>query len=239
MVLALSVLIVFLFKKSNELREMIAANEQAKINQKMAKLSRMSPYALKFLERLMQKFKLASLKFYNHSDQWFQSLKQKREKRQEQNRQAKQMEIAQMRKAEFEMADRNEFSRNRVEAREAGNNENETRKNKLESFFRRTKKIDPIGNYEERKPRRIYPIISKKIVQPEKKVKENMLEEILIERIAINPRDIEAYERLGDYYIENNNLSDSLECFKQVVKLSPANRKAKLNVRKIEEILAK
>ena len=63
------------------------------------------------------------------------------------------------------------------------------------------------------------------------------LEEVLIKRIAVNPRDIEAYERLGDYYLERENHSDSLECFRQVLKLSPAHHKAKTRIRRLESIL--
>jgi lipoprotein NlpI len=64
----------------------------------------------------------------------------------------------------------------------------------------------------------------------------NKLEDALIKRIAINPRDIEAYERLGDYYLESNNFQDSLECFKQVLRLSPTHHKARLRIRRLERM---
>jgi len=64
----------------------------------------------------------------------------------------------------------------------------------------------------------------------------NQLEDALIKRIAINPKDIEAYERLGDYYLENANIQDSLECFKQVLHLSPAHHKARLRIRRLEKL---
>jgi tetratricopeptide (TPR) repeat protein len=63
------------------------------------------------------------------------------------------------------------------------------------------------------------------------------LEGILIERIASNPRDIEAYERLGDYYLEQENLQDAKECFKQVLRLSPVHRLAKIKIRRLEKML--
>ncbi len=69
------------------------------------------------------------------------------------------------------------------------------------------------------------------------KASKDKLEEALIRRIAINPRDIEAYERLGDYYFERENYRDSLECFKQVLKLSPAHHKARTRIRKLESLL--
>lgn len=62
-------------------------------------------------------------------------------------------------------------------------------------------------------------MISKKIVRPDNTRRE--LEETLIERIASDPRDIEAYERLGDYYISQNNFDDAQACYKQVLKLNP------------------
>ena len=65
----------------------------------------------------------------------------------------------------------------------------------------------------------------------------NQLEEALIRRVAINPRDIEAYERLGDYYMESENFRDSHECFKQVLILSPSHYKAKIRIRKIEKLI--
>jgi len=65
----------------------------------------------------------------------------------------------------------------------------------------------------------------------------NKFENILIKRIAINPKDIEAYERLGDYYLENENYQDSIECFRQVLKLSPLNYKARLRIRRLEKLI--
>jgi len=88
----------------------------------------------------------------------------------------------------------------------------------------------------EREPqqkKRIRPLVSE-ISAGQRK---NQLEEALIRRIAVNPRDIEAYERLGDYYFERQNLKDSLECYKQVLHLSPAHFKARSKIRKIQRML--
>jgi tetratricopeptide (TPR) repeat protein len=65
----------------------------------------------------------------------------------------------------------------------------------------------------------------------------DQLEEALIRRIAINPKDIEAYERLGDYYLESGSYGDSLECFKQVLMLSPTHQKARMRIRKLEKMI--
>lgn len=82
------------------------------------------------------------------------------------------------------------------------------------------------------------PMISKKVALPKAKVGiKNKLEELLIERVAANPKDIEAYERLGEYYMEIENYSDAKECFKQVMKLNPANRNVKYKIRRLERLL--
>ena len=79
-------------------------------------------------------------------------------------------------------------------------------------------------------------------VQPrvEKKVeKKDLFEKILIDRIAGNPKDIEAYERLGEYYLEIESWNYAKECFKQVIKLNPRNIGARSRMRRLEKILGK
>ena len=76
-----------------------------------------------------------------------------------------------------------------------------------------------------------YPMVTEAITQPEMS-RQDLLEEELINRIATHPQDIEAYERLGDYYAERDARSDAMECFKQVLKLSPGNRRARLMLQK-------
>jgi tetratricopeptide (TPR) repeat protein len=86
----------------------------------------------------------------------------------------------------------------------------------------------------------VRPIISERVVKPKNRAEiKDRLEDLLIDRIAINPRDIEAYERLGEYYMEIKSYSDAKECFKQVIKLSPSDRNAKYRLRRLENILAK
>ena len=67
--------------------------------------------------------------------------------------------------------------------------------------------------------------------------KKDAFEKILIERIALNPKDVEAYERLGEYYMEIENWNYSKECFKQVLKLSPDNENIRTKMKKLETIL--
>lgn len=83
------------------------------------------------------------------------------------------------------------------------------------------------------------PMVSDRVVVPRRKKIETKesFENILIDRIAANPRDTEAYERLGEYYLEIENYEHAKECFKQVVKLDPTNRSVKYKIRKLERIL--
>ena len=85
---------------------------------------------------------------------------------------------------------------------------------------------------------RARPMISDEITLPQKREEKNEYEQVLIERIALNPRDVEAYERLGDYYLEGNSLDDAKECFKQVLRLSPLSRRARFRMRRVEKMLS-
>jgi tetratricopeptide (TPR) repeat protein len=82
------------------------------------------------------------------------------------------------------------------------------------------------------------PMISKNVTLP-KAVPgiKNKLEELLIERVAANPKDMEAYERLGEYYMEIENYADAKECFKQVLKLNPTNRNVRYKIKRLERLL--
>ncbi|MDD3487125.1 MAG: hypothetical protein PHF35_01965 [Candidatus Moranbacteria bacterium] len=74
------------------------------------------------------------------------------------------------------------------------------------------------------------PVVLKKEPLPEDKVREAAL----IYRIAENPRDIEAYREIGDYYMGIGNIKDAKESFKMVLKLRPRDLKAKSALREIE-----
>jgi hypothetical protein len=62
-------------------------------------------------------------------------------------------------------------------------------------------------------------------------------EEDFIASIAKNPKDFSAYEKLGDYYMDNGNIKDAKECYRQVLRLSPANREVKMKIRRLEKML--
>ncbi len=84
----------------------------------------------------------------------------------------------------------------------------------------------------------IKPMVSDRVVTPSGRAEmKDRLEGLLIERIAANPKDVEAYERLGEYYMEIDSLNDAKECFKQVLKLDPKNRNVKYRMRVLETML--
>ena len=91
------------------------------------------------------------------------------------------------------------------------------------------------GIESEEKP--VKPMVSEKVATPKTEIRDR-LEELLIERIAANPKDIEAYERLGEYYLEIENFEFAKECFKQVIRLNPSNRNVRYKMKKLERLLS-
>lgn len=61
----------------------------------------------------------------------------------------------------------------------------------------------------------------------------NALEEKYISEITKNPRNTEAYRRLGDLYIKKNNISDARETFRQILRLNPSDKDAGLKLMKL------
>lgn len=201
-------LIIFLFKKANELpKEEIALEENSPSGQKKLSLvfSAIGQLGLKILERLMHRLKLLSLRFHNVSNDWFQSIREKRQQK---------MKLEQE-KIEKQMQLQAEVVKTELPAQRA-------------------------AIVEIKEEKEIKPMIREAVTRPQSQIhlkEKNKMEDALIRRIAINPKDIEAYERLGDYYLESANMQDSLECFKQVLRLSPTHHKARLRIRRLEKAL--
>ena len=213
-VLGLAALIFFLFRKSAKIPEELILQEKRRSlgadKTDKQKLFRFTQLILQITEKIMQRFKLFSLKFYNKTDNWFHSIKEKREKRSGIGRR----------------------------------DEKAPEKISVESISVAEKNESMIDNMAVRKEVRIdfetevEPMISKNVVHPDSRTQvRNEFEKALIERIAFNPKDIEAYERLGDYYIEVGNFNDSLACFEEVLKLSPVNRRAKIKVKRLQRVV--
>jgi len=211
-VISISILIMFLFRKAAQIPagEFIADEQRNENEKKSFKLFQaVGQLGLKILERLMHHSKLLSLKFHNVSNAWFQTIREKRQRSVQLQKEEQEKKV--LLNTEFQQTDE-------VKDSEAVNVQYKS--NVVEEV--RTSR----------------PMVKDAVTMPRQKmVKEkNQLEEALIKRIAVNPRDIEAYERLGDYYLEGDNFQDSLECFKQVLRLSPAHHKARLRIRRLERM---
>lgn len=195
-IVSISVLIMFLFRKADQVPTQ-EFSEESRGEKKTAKILAVTgEFGLKMLERMMHRSKLWSLKFHNVSNVWFQTIREKRQR---------------------DARIKNEIKEQNMQ-----------------------KKADVAQVPQEiALPKQaLRPMVSAGVTMPQKnRIKEkNKLEDALIKRIAINPRDIEAYERLGDYYLESENFQDSLECFKQVLRLSPTHQKARLRIKRLERI---
>ena len=161
------------------------------------------------LERLAQRFKVMTLKMYNMLHHWTRTLRERKIK---------------------------STVKKPVEA---------IPEERIDDT-RHTKTIAHIFTKTLAKDSSVRPMISHQVTKPEEKIKapqispiatKNQFEDILVERIAANPRDLEAYERLGEYYMEQGNLQDAKECYRQVLRLSPVHRLAKIKVRRLEKML--
>lgn len=95
---------------------------------------------------------------------------------------------------------------------------------------------------EKEKEKNEAPMVSKEVVYPEARImreKNENIEKMLVERIASDPRDVEAYEKLGNYYEERKSYDDALSCFKYVLKLNPESKRAERKVMKIQDLMSR
>ena len=83
-IVSVAILIVFLFRKAEKIPEQALTAKEDKSdqeNRKSAIASAIGQFWLKFLEKIMQRLKLMSLKFHNVSNNWFHSIREKRQQR--------------------------------------------------------------------------------------------------------------------------------------------------------------
>lgn len=83
----------------------------------------------------------------------------------------------------------------------------------------------------------VAPILRREVMKPDpraRKAEKDPHEVALLSRIVENPRDISAYEELGDWYFEEESMEDAKECYRQALKLHPTNRAIKIKIRKLE-----
>lgn len=230
-------IIVFLIKKSPEIKrlekEEKIAEERGLVSTGDPRLARavgnsektakLKQFSLVFLEKMVKRSQIIFLKLENRLKNWGEGIRKKRSPSFNEAMREKQLEEQLLQKEKEAdvldgIIDKLGDSK-KVDIRERlGLRQKEKREEIEEKFFR--------------------PIISDRVVVPKRRREtKSRLEELLIERIAANPKDIEAYERLGEYYLEVKNLEHSKECFKQVLRLNPTNRNARYKIRKLEKIL--
>lgn len=219
-VISLSLLIWFIFRKVSLVGQgLIEQNATANSfyrGKASAFFSAIGHFFLAIAEWLMRRAKLMSLRFHNTSNDWVRSIRAKREAKKAEI--LKQAEVDDGADAEMEVA---------------GKTQDVQTESGKEALFRR-----------QPRERKIEPMVRREVTLPQQSIEREQqakekLEGVLIKRIAMNPRDIEAYERLGDYYSDQENAKDALECYRQVLKLSPAHHKVKLKIRRLERMLAR
>lgn len=195
--------------------------------------SRTKNFFLRLLEKTAYRFKVVSLQMHNTLNDLTQSLKERR--RHFQEKVERQEEISNKKQESLiEFSDTPvEKDLEEVYSPRTQSVVNLQRAEKKKVFERRefeTEEITPVR-----------PMVSDKIVRPEVSYQKTSgdiaREERLIARIAVNPKDYVAYEELGDYYLETGNVKDAKECYRQVLKLSPAERMVKIKIRRLEKIL--
>lgn len=226
-VLSLAALVLFLFRKVDQLEQeggMVPEEGSFAAKKTRAAFSAVGQLLLRLIERMMHRFKLFSLKMHNASNKWFHVVREHRTQKLEAVRESREKEKAEevAREEVGEAVFPERFKAGHPEKGGAGEDTyaQKVMSAKKEVFAKPEVKIS-----------------SRALRQNPKKTRNEQLEEVLIKRIAMNPRDMEAYERLGAYYEEAGNIQDALECFKQVSRLSPGYIKARMKIRKFERIL--
>lgn len=229
-VASLLVLLAILSRKLGSVREedLERMNEKRNgaLSQKRLRWANFYQWLLQLLEKTIQRLKIYSLKIHNLSDRWFRSIKERRSN----GRAGRAVDGNGV--AAGNLKPTGELS---VPEKKTGIlRHSATRlltKKKITVVSSDPKMSDgAIGN-------RSLPV--RRAMPPKPPEEKKELEGHLIERIATDPRDIEAYERLGDYYLERGNMPDAKECFKQVLKMSPISRNARSKMRRIERKLGK
>jgi tetratricopeptide (TPR) repeat protein len=236
-VLSLSFLLWYLSRKGDDFviaeKVLESEGEQAKIS-----FPRTKEFFLKILEKSGQHFKVSSLRMHNALHRFTQSVRASRVKVHTSLSSDDEMPAAMVTQTVPESkgpAPGEEV----VEMKEV-----QTEERSLEYPIlrkdRNALRVTPLETREEVAPR---PMVSEVATHPEKRKRlfrpNAVREESLIARIARDPKDFTAYEELGDYYLEMENIKDAKECYRQVLKLSPVHRMVKIKIRRLEKLLTK
>jgi tetratricopeptide (TPR) repeat protein len=208
---ALSILVYFFSRRFPQIeRERLARVDEAPetIVRNVPKTAK--KVSLRFLERLARRFKIIILRAHTMLDRRAASLREKKE--------ARSATITPVISPEESAEIRPMISRRAAHP-------------EVSPFSRSTKSRRETLDEEREQPQEV---IGEEVLMQEQK---GQFEDILVERIAANPRDLEAYERLGEYYMEQGNVQDAKECYRQVIRLSPVHRLAKIKIRRLEKML--
>lgn len=208
--------------------------------------SRTKEFFLRILEKIAQRSKVRSLRMHNTLNDWTQTIKERRRQAQEsvfkRRKEDQKIEEISEREAPVVSEDTSVYQESSVAI--------STADDILGTLIFRQRKasvseklVSPAGEIFPKRTRQIQrerPMISETAAHPEeKKISQDASrEEMLIARIALNPKDFTAYETLGDYYLERENIKDAKECYRQVLKLSPVQRMVKIKIRRLEKFLS-
>ncbi|MFA6184321.1 MAG: tetratricopeptide repeat protein [Parcubacteria group bacterium] len=218
-VISLAIIIFLISKRSLEIAKEIENGEDGKIESRIS--MEFKSRWLHFLEKIAHIFKVLSLKTHNWTEKRLTFIKNRKNEIE-----------SDLDKKDFEenglgglVESKDEILGELVESepvvKEVVNSMDAVRNNSTEKkggIFNRGRGIKK-EELDIRDAREERIMISKEATYPEENKEE--LESLLVERIASDPRDIEAYERLGDYYVSQGNKVDAESCYKQVLKLNP------------------
>ena len=267
-ILGIAGMIYLISRRSSDIekkKESLETEEKIKSTFK----EKISNFFLRFLERLTRWFKIVSLRWHNVIENWLAKISEKRKKYADKKKeQKKAIAVTSDKKKKNKRRIFTFWKKSDKKAESAENNQvkpetekeipaeekevKEVKKRKAKKhLFKSFPKKSPLrekkkeNNFSRSQRERgnkmdvVTGTVSQKIVYPEKKREKNELERILIERIAVNPKDMEAYERLGNYYEEIEEWSDAEACYMQVLKLSVNNYRVKIKLERVQRIIRK
>jgi tetratricopeptide (TPR) repeat protein len=201
-------------------------------------------WGLRLLEKFAQRSKNRSLKMHNSLHNWLQSIRASRKKVAGEKKQEEAYEEARE-EEEYSFQEERQVVEQQVDSIEERVPQEDTKKSAFAIPLMRRHKRDAEEraalSTEQKTVVSERPMVSTKATLPENKKrsgKGGSPEEEMIGRIATNPKDFEAYEALGDFYMENGNIKDAKECYRQVLKLSPVQRMVKIKIRRLEKLLS-
>ena len=214
-------LVVLLGKKTAAIKKLESLKPKSRVetpaesigSKKGERFKKIGHGALRALETILFYIKIAFRKLDESSANWLKKLKERRLGR-------KMKDIAPLGKEEINPPDLTDSEITFISESASFGKPGDARK---ETSFGSSEVII-------RKKAEVAPLIVKAKPAEEDKVKEDAL----IHRIAENPKDMEAYREIGDYYLSIGNIKDAKESFKMVLRLRPRDLKAKSSLKEIE-----